>query len=81
MDEPRIGLAVAPWVIEEAEDQRQGLVELGVRLVGDWADLTPVDVPGVDPETLDERQVGEAALAGLAGLIAALTRDAESGKG
>ena len=48
-----------------------------MRLVGDWADLTPVDVPGIDPETLDEREVGEAALAGLAGLLVALTRSEE----
>ncbi len=72
--EPAIGLAVLPWVTEEADAQRAGLVELGVRLVGDWADLTPVDVPGIDPVTLDDREVGEAALAGLAGLLAALVR-------
>jgi hypothetical protein len=76
--EPAIGLGVLPWVIEEADAQRAGLVDLGVRLVGDWADLTPVDVPGIDPDRLDEREVGEAALAGLAGLLAALTRGAEA---
>lgn len=74
--EPAIGLGVLPWVSEEADAQRRGLVDLGVRLVGDWGDLTPVDVPGIDPETLDDRAVGEAALAGLAGLLAALTREA-----
>lgn len=76
--EPAIGLGVLPWVVEEADAQRAGLVDLGVRLVGDWADLTPVDVPGIDPETLDDREVGDAALAGLAGLLAALTREAAS---
>jgi hypothetical protein len=76
--EPAIGLGVLPWVTEEARAQQAGLVHLGVRLVGDWADLTPVDVPGIDPETLDDREVGEAALAGLAGLLAALTRSADS---
>lgn len=75
--EPAIGLGVLPWVTDEAHAQRAGLVDLGVRLVGDWADLTPVDVPGIDPETLDEREVGEAALAGLAGLLVALTRSEE----
>ena len=73
-EEPAIGLGVLPWVSEEAEAQCAGLRDLGVRLVGDWADLTPVDVPGIDPETLDEREVGEAALAGLAGLLVALAR-------
>jgi hypothetical protein len=76
--EPAIGLDVQPWVVEEADAQRAGLVDLGVRLVGEWDDLTPVDVPGIDPETVDDRQVGEAALAGLAGLLVALTRSAES---
>lgn len=79
--EPAIGLDVQPWVSEEADAQRAGLVDLGVRLAGDWADLTPVDVPGIDPETLDDREVGEAALAGLAGLLAALTRAADPDKG
>ena len=78
--EPAIGLGVLPWVSDEADAQRAGLVDLGVRLVGDWADLTPVDVPGIDPETLEDREVGEAALAGLAGLLAALTREAEAGE-
>lgn len=76
--EPAIGLGVLPWVTQEADAQRDGLVDLGVRLVGDWADLTPVAVPGIDPETLDEREVREAALAGLAGLLVALTRSAEA---
>lgn len=70
--EPAIGLGVLPWVTEEADAQRAGLVDLGVQLVGDWADLTPVDVRGIDPETLEDREVGEAALAGLAGLLVAL---------
>lgn len=77
--EPAIGLTVEPWVTEEADAQRAGLVDLGVRLVGDWADLTPVDVAGIDPETLDDREIGDAALAGLAGLLVALTRAAAGG--
>lgn len=76
--EPAIGLRVLPWVGDEAAAQRAGLIDLGVRLVGDWADLTPVDVPGIDPETLEDGEVTEAALAGLAGLIAALTTAAQS---
>ena len=38
-------------------------------LVGDWADLAPVEVPGVAPEDVPDDAVTEAALAGLAGLI------------
>lgn len=79
--EPAIGLAVERWVTDEADAQRSGLIDLGVRLVGDWADLTPVDVAGIDPETLEEGEIGEAALAGLAGLLVALTREAEAESG
>ena len=42
----------------------------GVSLVGSWDDLTPVDVPGVDPATVDADLVLDAALAGLAGVLA-----------
>ena len=78
--EPAIGLGVLPWVTEEAAAQRAGLVDLGARLVGDWDDLTPVDVPGIDPDTLEDREVADAALAGLAGLLAALARGAAPGE-
>lgn len=73
--EPAIGLGVLPWVVEEAAAQRHGLEDLGVRLVGDWADLAPVDVPGIDPDTVDERAVTDAALAGLAGVVLALAHE------
>lgn len=74
-DEPAIGLGVLPWVVEEARAQTEGLAGLGVRLVGDWADLTPVDVAGIDPETVDQAAVTEAALAGLAGVLVALAEE------
>lgn len=78
--EPAIGLAVAPWVTEETRHQRAGLQQLGARLVGDWADLTPVDVPGTDPATVGDAEVAEAAIGGLAGLLVALvSRDRDDG--
>lgn len=68
--EPSIGLPVAPWVEGQADRMVRVLQRSGVRLVGDWADLEPVEVPGVDPATIPDGDVAEAALAGLAGLIA-----------
>lgn len=73
-DEPSIGLPVAPWVREHAEESVRGLQELGVRLVGDWTELEPVEVPGIDPATVSEAEVTEAALVGLAGVLADVIR-------
>ena len=45
------------------------LSDAGVTLVGSWDDLTPVDVPGVDPASVSSDLVLDAALAGLAGVL------------
>lgn len=74
-DEPAIGLPVAPWVAAHAAQMVDGLKEAGVSLVGSWDDLTPVDVPGVDPATVSPELVLDAALAGLAGVLASQIRD------
>ncbi len=68
--EPAIGLPVAPWVEAHAATMVAKLQALGVELVGEWSDLTPVEVPGADPETIDGAEVAEAACAALAGLLA-----------
>lgn len=68
--EPAIGLPVAPWVRDHADHLVTALDELGVSLVGSWDDLTPVDVPGVDPASIDDSLIADAAVAGLAGLLA-----------
>ncbi|MCW2760520.1 MAG: hypothetical protein JWR85_721 [Marmoricola sp.] len=68
--EPRIGLPVAPWVESQAATMVARLQELGVELVGEWGDLTPVEVPGVDPAEIDGAEVAEAATAALARLLA-----------
>lgn len=78
-DEPAIGLPVAPWVREHAAHMVTALRGTGVSLVGDWADLEPVDVPGTDPATVPAEQVAEAALAGLAGVLAEQIRAAGQG--
>jgi hypothetical protein len=75
--EPAIGLPVAEWVAPETAHQRAGLEDLGVRLVGDWADLDPVPVDGVDPAEVAEHDVTEAAVGGLAGLLLALVDGSE----
>jgi hypothetical protein len=73
--EPAIGLPVAPWVAAHAVQLIEGLVEAGVSLVGSWDDLTPVDVPGVDPASVSSELVLDAALAGLAGVLASQIRE------
>ncbi len=68
--EPTLGLVTTPWVREQTQRTVKALSESGVTLVGDWADLEPVDVPGIDPEQVPLADVHEAALEGLAGLVA-----------
>ena len=76
--EPAIGLAVGPWVRDHAEQMIAALTDAGVGLVGSWDDLTPVDVPGVDPASVPDDVVLEAALAGLAGVLASQIDSQES---
>lgn len=73
--EPVIGLAVAPWVEDQTRRTRRMLTRLGVPVVGDLDELTPIDVPGVDPATVDGHEVAEAALAALSWAIAARIRE------
>lgn len=68
--EPRLGLRVADWVRHQAADTVAVLSESGTRLVGEWDDLTPVDVPGVDPDDVTDADRAAAAVAALAGLVA-----------
>lgn len=68
--EPALGLPVADWVREQAAGTVAGLQALGVALVGDWGDLEPVPVAGVACDEVPEHEVAEAALAGMAGLLA-----------
>ncbi|MBE7323491.1 hypothetical protein IEQ44_02335 [Nocardioides sp. Y6] len=72
--EPTLGLEVQPWVREQAERQVHGLQALGVRLVGDWADLEPVPVPGVQPDDVDDAEVARAATLALADVITDLVQ-------
>ena len=68
--EPALGLVTPPWVREQTQRTVFALRDSGIRLVGDWADLEPVDVPGVGPDDVPAAEMHEAALEGIAGLIA-----------
>lgn len=68
-EEPRLGLDVPPWLADAAAAQTERVRALDVDLVGDWADLVPVPVPGVGVEAVPADEVRRAAVAGLAGLL------------
>ena len=63
--EDPIGFAVPDWLRQESEDIRAQIRGAGVRVVGDLDELTPLDVPGADPDAVDTAARLEAALAAL----------------
>ena len=69
-EEQSIGLPVEPWLFEHAATMVDQLAAMDLTLVGEWAELTPVEVPGVDPATVPGDDIAEAAIAGLTGLVA-----------
>lgn len=77
--EPSIGLPVASWVREESQRLVAALDGLDVRLVGDWAELEPVDVPGIDPLDVPQSDLLEAAVAGMAGLVKHINQSSADG--
>ncbi len=68
-DEPSIGLPVAGWVSEQSAQMVADLQQVDLTLIGDWEELRPVDVPGVDPQDVSPEDVISAAVAGLAGTV------------
>lgn len=68
-DEPRLGLRVADWVRTQTEATVAEVRKLGVRVVGDLADLEPVDVPGITPAEVDVALVARAAQTALAAAV------------
>jgi hypothetical protein len=76
-DEPAIGLPVEDWVRDTSASVVRSVQDLGVRLVGDWADLEPVEVPGIDPTTVTAEDEGEASFVGLVGVLKVLMRKHE----
>ena len=74
--ESSIGLPVAPWVEEEAHRMMEELKALGPTLVGDYAELEPVPVAGVDPADVDPTAV---VAAGVEALVGMLTHERDGG--
>lgn len=72
--EDPVGFDVPPWLPGMSTRMVSTIEDLGVRVVGDLADLVPVAVEGVHPETVPVEEQLEAALAGLEGLVRAWAR-------
>ena len=72
--EPGLGFDVPPWLPELAERMVGRLRNQGIRVVGDLADLTPVAVPGVHPDTVPVEEQLDAAVAGLEALVRTFPR-------
>lgn len=72
--EPAVGFDVPDWLRDRSTRMMGNIRALGVRVVGDLADLEPVPVTGVAPATVSSEEQLEAALAGLEGLARALVR-------
>jgi hypothetical protein len=68
-EEEPIGFAVPQWLRTRADETNRTITQLGVRVVGDLAELEPVDVKGVDPSTITPEQELEAAVFGLGAVL------------
>ena len=69
-DEPALGFPVEDWVREQAAATIRRLRQDEAPLVGDWADLEPVEVPGVSPDAVAPEQIADAAMFALAEVVA-----------
>lgn len=67
--EDPIGFAVPRWLRRRAARMATELREIGVAVVGDPDELTPLDVAGVDPESVTAAAERDAAVAGLAEVL------------
>jgi hypothetical protein len=67
--EQPIGFTVPDWLRQEATRIREEISASGVHVVGELDDLTPLDVPGVDPATVDAEAELDAALAALEAVL------------
>jgi hypothetical protein len=60
----RIGFTVEPWLMEKYDFLRgrlDGMVEGGMKVIGDLDELRPVDVPGVDPASVTAAELDDIA--------------------
>jgi hypothetical protein len=67
--EDPIGFTVPTWLREESARVVTQVERSGARIVGDLADLEPVDVRGVDPAAVGDAAQLDAAVAALAGVL------------
>ena len=72
--EDPIGFVVPPWLRQEADDIRGEIARSGVHVVGDLAELDPLDVPGADPDAVDPSARLDAALAALEATLSQTSR-------
>jgi hypothetical protein len=68
-EEDPIGFTVPRWLRNESSRIVADLGRSGAHVVGDLADLEPVDVRGVDPATVGDGAQLDAAVAALTGLL------------
>jgi hypothetical protein len=73
-EEDAIGFVVPEWLRQESEDIRAQIAGSGAHVVGDLDELTPLDVPGVDPGSVDVPAQLEAALAALEATLRVVPR-------
>jgi hypothetical protein len=72
--EPPLGCEVPEWLPELSARMVNRLRDLGVRVVGDLGDLTPVPVPGMHPDSVPDDLRLDAAVAGLEALVRSFPR-------
>lgn len=66
---PAIGFTPPPWLVERSGQITARLADAGTRVVGDLAELTPLAVPGVDPDLVPPEERLAAAVDVLHALI------------
>jgi hypothetical protein len=73
-EEDAIGFVVPEWLRQESQDIRAQIERSGAHVVGALDELTPLDVPGVDPDSVDVSDQLEAALAALEATLRRIPR-------
>lgn len=64
-EEDPIGFTVPRWLRKTSDKMAKQIADSGVQVVGDLAELEPVDTRGVDPETVSAEQQLAAAVSAL----------------
>lgn len=73
--ESAIGFVAPRWIKRRSRALVQELAQLQVRVIGDLADLEPIDVPGVDPGTVSLEEQLDAAVAAVAETVVLWAED------